>query len=89
LYTIPTGQNPSGTTLSNQRKEQIYKIAQKYNFIIIEDDPYWFLQFETPLLSNGPHSQAEKQKSFLSLDTDGRVVRMDSFSKILSSGNWS
>jgi len=44
LYTIPTGQNPTGSSLSDERKEEIYKIAQKHDFLIIEDEPYYFLQ---------------------------------------------
>lgn len=75
LYTIPNGGNPTGASISTERKKEIYQIARKYDLLIIEDDPYFFLQFEKPW---GP--------SFLSMDVDGRVLRMDSFSKILSSG---
>ncbi|KAM7142766.1 kynurenine/alpha-aminoadipate aminotransferase, mitochondrial isoform 2-T2 [Molossus nigricans] len=50
-------------------------LARKYDFLIIEDDPYYFLQFNKPWAP-----------TFLSMDTDGRVIRADSFSKILSSG---
>lgn len=74
LYTIPNGVNPTGASLTLDRKQTIYKIAQKYNLLILEDDPYYFLQFSKPV------------PSFLSLDTDGRVLRFDSFSKVLSSG---
>lgn len=75
LYVNPTGANPTGTNLSYKRKEKIYELAQKYDFLILEDDPYYFLHF------------LEKQpSSFLSMDTDGRVIRFDSFSKILSAG---
>ncbi|XP_051159721.1 kynurenine/alpha-aminoadipate aminotransferase, mitochondrial-like isoform X2 [Leptopilina boulardi] len=75
LYVNPTGANPTGTVLSDKRKEKIYELAQKYDFLILEDDPYYFLHF------------LDKQPlSFLSMDTDGRVVRFDSFSKILSAG---
>jgi kynurenine/2-aminoadipate aminotransferase len=84
LYTIPTGQNPSGATLDNARREKIYAIAQKHDFLIIEDDPYWYLRLN-PL----PGQQATEEselKSFFSMDVDGRVVRTDSVSKILSSG---
>ena len=49
--------------------------CSEYNLIILEDDPYFFLQY----LPNRP-------SSFLSLDTEGRVLRFDSFSKVLSSG---
>ncbi|XP_072113202.1 kynurenine/alpha-aminoadipate aminotransferase, mitochondrial isoform X1 [Mobula birostris] len=75
LYTIPNGGNPTGASMTAERKMEIYQIARKYDLLIIEDDPYFFLQFEKPWAP-----------SFLSLDVDGRVLRTDSFSKILSSG---
>ena len=75
LYIIPTAQNPSGATLSQSRRREIYQLAQDYDLIILEDDPYWFLH---------PHRQ--QYQSFLSMDVDGRVLRFDSFSKVISSG---
>ncbi|XP_020853523.1 kynurenine/alpha-aminoadipate aminotransferase, mitochondrial [Phascolarctos cinereus] len=75
LYTVPNGNNPTGTSLTYERKKEIYELARKYDFLIIEDDPYYFLQFNMPWAP-----------TFLSMDTDGRVIRTDSFSKILSSG---
>ncbi|KAM8938665.1 kynurenine/alpha-aminoadipate aminotransferase, mitochondrial [Pelodytes ibericus] len=75
LYTIPNGGNPTGASLTTERKLEIYKLAQQYDLIIIEDDPYYFLQFNKPYAP-----------SFLSMDVDGRVIRADSMSKILSSG---
>ncbi|NXY71880.1 AADAT protein, partial [Glareola pratincola] len=75
LYTIPNGCNPTGNSLTAERKKEIYQLARKYDFLIIEDDPYYFLQFEKPWAP-----------TFLSMDVDGRVIRTDSFSKILSSG---
>lgn len=75
LYTIPTAQNPSGSTLSNERRQKVYEIAQEHDIIIMEDDPYYFL-----------HPNREHLKSFLSMDTDGRVLRFDSMSKLISSG---
>uniref|UniRef100_A0A8D0HVJ8 Kynurenine/alpha-aminoadipate aminotransferase, mitochondrial n=1 Tax=Sphenodon punctatus TaxID=8508 RepID=A0A8D0HVJ8_SPHPU len=75
LYTIPNGANPTGTSLTTDRKKEIYQLAQQYDFLLIEDDPYYFLQFEKPWAP-----------TFLSMDVDGRVIRTDSFSKILSSG---
>nr|CAI5826667.1 unnamed protein product [Callosobruchus analis] len=75
LYINPTGSNPTGITMSTERKKEIYKICCKYNIIILEDDAYFFLHF------------LDKQPvSFLSLDTEGRVIRFDSMSKVLSSG---
>ncbi|CCE62973.1 hypothetical protein TPHA_0D03370 [Tetrapisispora phaffii CBS 4417] len=100
LYTIPTGQNPTGSSLSDERKEAIYKIACKHDFIIIEDEPYYFLQTGPYLKDLEQRKKYEDQqeqqnheqflkslaKTFLSLDTEGRVIRMDSFSKVLAPG---
>lgn len=96
LYTIPTGQNPTGSCLSAERRKEIYKIAQKHDFIIIEDEPYYFLQMEpyTPEKgsrdSKGAHTHQEfidaLMTSFIKLDVDGRVLRLDSFSKVLAPG---
>ncbi|XP_024946214.1 kynurenine/alpha-aminoadipate aminotransferase, mitochondrial [Cephus cinctus] len=75
LYVNPTGANPTGTVLSEDRRKRIYELAQRYDFLILEDDAYFFLHF----LEKPP-------TSFFSLDTDGRVIRFDSFSKIISAG---
>ena len=45
LYLVPNGGNPTGAGLTLDRKKEIYKIAQDYNLIIMEDDPYFYLQF--------------------------------------------
>ncbi|XP_071118324.1 kynurenine/alpha-aminoadipate aminotransferase, mitochondrial-like [Haliotis cracherodii] len=73
LYIIPSFCNPTGTIMTEQRKRKIYNVAREFNILILEDDPYYFLQ--SPLVP-----------SFLSMDTDGRVIRTDSFSKTLSPG---
>jgi len=74
LYTIPTGSNPTGASTSLERKQQVMEIARENDLVIIEDDPYYFLQFNP------------KTPSYQSMDTEGRVIRSDSLSKILSSG---
>lgn len=75
LYTIPTGANPSGGTLPLDRRRKLYATAQEHDMLIIEDDPYYWLQFGDT-----------RQASLLSMDVDARVIRFDSFSKIMSSG---
>ena len=96
LYTIPTGQNPTGGTLSTERRLAIYKIAQKYDFIIVEDEPYYYLQMDTFTTDKSArksetmsHDDFLKSlvKSYLSIDTEGRVVRLDSYSKVLAPGS--
>ncbi|KAI9209309.1 pyridoxal phosphate-dependent transferase [Polychytrium aggregatum] len=75
FYTVPAGGNPTGLTTTLERKHQIYEIAKRHNFIILEDDPYYYLQFNK-----------HRIPSYFSFDSDGRVLRFDSFSKILSAG---
>ncbi|KAG7201107.1 hypothetical protein KM043_003903 [Ampulex compressa] len=75
MYVNATGSNPTGTVLPLERRKEIYRIACEYNFLILDDDPYHFMHFEDV-----------EPKSFLSLDTEGRVIRLDSFSKVVSSG---
>jgi DNA-binding transcriptional MocR family regulator len=45
LYLIPTGNNPSGTVISDERRKKIYDLACRYDFLIVEDDPYVFLSY--------------------------------------------
>ncbi|CAL1688343.1 unnamed protein product [Lasius platythorax] len=75
MYINPTGTNPTGIIIPLERRKEIYRIACEYNFLILDDDPYHFVHFDK-----------EEPKSFLSLDTEGRVIRLDSFSKVISSG---
>ncbi|OZJ03672.1 hypothetical protein BZG36_03543 [Bifiguratus adelaidae] len=75
LYTISTAGNPSGITPHMDRKKQVYEICRKYNVLILEDDPYYYLQFELPRIA-----------SYFSIDEDARVLRFDSMSKILAAG---
>ncbi|KAK5989568.1 Aminotransferase swnA [Cladobotryum mycophilum] len=94
LYTIPSGHNPTGITQSTTRKKAIYQIAERHDLLILEDDPYFFLrlnEFSTPLDTYPPFSLFDKfreslPKSYLSLDKSGRVIRVESTSKILAPG---
>ncbi|XP_038055167.1 kynurenine/alpha-aminoadipate aminotransferase, mitochondrial-like [Patiria miniata] len=75
LWLNPTCNNPAGVTTSAERRKEIYAIAQEYNLFIVEDDPYYYLQENRPRIP-----------SYLSIDVDGRVLRFDSFSKVISPG---
>lgn len=75
FYINPTAANPTGVTIPLDRKKEIYKICCQYNILILEDDAYYFMDF-----------QDGKPVSFLSLDVEGRVLRFDSLSKVLASG---
>ncbi|PKY01582.1 amino acid aminotransferase [Aspergillus campestris IBT 28561] len=96
LYTIPTGQNPTGATQQGERRKAIYEVAQKHDVIIVEDEPYYFLQMQPytgpdaePVPPPKTHDDFIKSliPSYLSLDVDGRVIRLESFSKVLSPGS--
>lgn len=75
LYTIPTFQNPSGITMSLEKRYKLLELAEKYDFLIIEDNPYGDLRFA-----------GEDVPTIKSLDKNGRVIYCSSFSKILSPG---
>ncbi len=75
LYLIPNFQNPTGNCTSWKRRQQVYELAKKYNFVILEDNPYGDIRFE-----------GEDIPSIKSLDTDGRVIYTGTFSKILAPG---
>ena len=75
LYLIPTFQNPSGITMSAEKRRIVYDIAKKHNLIIIEDNPYGELRFS-----------GEDIPTIKSIDDEGIVVYCGSFSKILSAG---
>jgi 2-aminoadipate transaminase len=75
IYTIPTGQNPTGITMSLDRRKHLYEIASQYDLLIVEDGAYNHLVYE----------QVEV-KSIKSMDVEGRVIFVGSFSKVLGTG---
>ncbi|KAL6944281.1 hypothetical protein ACO0RG_001013 [Hanseniaspora osmophila] len=99
MYTIATGHNPTGLTQSTESRQAIYEICCEHNIIIIEDDPYGYLNMT-------PYDQANPMKnpyieerygvehyckkilspSYMSMDTEGRVLRCETFSKVAAPG---
>ncbi|WP_077369307.1 aminotransferase-like domain-containing protein [Anaerosalibacter sp. Marseille-P3206] len=75
IYVIPDFQNPSGRTWSEDRRKRIVELANEYNVVIIEDNPYGELRFEGEFLPAVKH-----------YDTEGRVVFLGTFSKIFCPG---
>lgn len=138
MYTVTMGQNPTSGLLSLKRRKEIYAICQKFDVLIVEDDPYFYIQFphaanelsqrwrdgqlasvnhfaeqginyQTSLavpvrgtvgcgnqrytttrmkhgVSSGYEFLDSLVPSFLSLDVDGRVIRLDTFSKTIAPG---
>lgn len=62
------------------RRRDIYGICRDFSILILEDDPYYYLQFSTAH-GGEPKGLTDLGQSYLSMDTDGRVIRLDSFSK--------
>ena len=75
IYVIPNFQNPTGVTMSFEKRKAVYALASKYDVLILEDNPYGDLRF------TGEHIPTIK-----SMDTENRVIYCGSFSKVLSPG---
>ena len=75
IYTIPTFQNPLGWVMSLERRRHLLETAQRHGIAILEDDCYVDLRFE-----------GEPVPAIASLDTEGVVVYVGSFSKIIGPG---
>lgn len=101
------GHNPTSGVLSVKRRQDIYRLCCEYDIIIVEDDPYWYLQFPSavseeaksrglsipkteetyrPAKSSGYDFIDSLVPSYLSVDTEGRVIRLDTFSKTVAPG---
>ena len=76
LYTIPNFQNPSGRLMTQARRDAVLAIAEEFDFLVIEDDPYGELVYV-----DGADTTAMKSR-----DTGGRVIYLGSFSKVLAPG---
>ena len=74
-YVIPDFQNPTGTTWSKRRRVRFMEIMSQTRIPIVEDNPYGELRYE-----------GEQQQSLMSLDTNGQVIGLGTFSKILCPG---
>ena len=75
VYVIPDFQNPSGITMSLAKRKRLLEIAKREDLLIFEDDPYGRLRFS-----------GDQIPSIRSLDDEGRVILMITFSKVLSAG---
>ncbi|MGQ9832311.1 MAG: aminotransferase-like domain-containing protein [Candidatus Villigracilaceae bacterium] len=85
IYILPNFQNPTGTTLSLERRRQLVELADKYGVPIIEDDPYGQLRFEgehLPSVANVDSQYRGPNGRYYS----GNVIYMSTFSKLLAPG---
>ena len=75
VYLVPNFQNPTGRTLSAERRERIVRICEHYDVPIVEDDPYGELQFE-----------GEPARSLISYDSNATIIYSGTGSKIVAPG---
>jgi DNA-binding transcriptional MocR family regulator len=75
LYTIPTFQNPSGRTLSTDRRRRLVDLVREHDVLVLEDDPYGLVRFE-----------GESPPSLFELEGGERVAYSSSFSKTVAPG---
>jgi len=75
IYTVPTYQNPTGATMSLERRERLLALAQRYQVPIVEDDPFGDLHFHQP-----------PPPPIKALDRHGHVLYLSTFSKNLAPG---
>jgi 2-aminoadipate transaminase len=75
LYLIPTFQNPTGSTLSDERRRQVVELSRERGFLVLADEVYHFLSYSgKPPRPFAAHTAAES------------VISLGSFSKILAPG---
>lgn len=75
IYLVPTFNNPTGVTLPPEKRRAVYELACKYNVLIVEDDPYSDLRYT-----------GEDVPTIKSLDREGRVIYLGTFSKTIAAG---
>jgi 2-aminoadipate transaminase len=75
VYTVPDFQNPTGVTMSLDRRRTLIDLANRHDLIVVEDTPYRHIRFAGDALP-----------TLKSLDTQGRVIHLGSFSKVLVPG---
>jgi kynurenine/2-aminoadipate aminotransferase len=73
---------------SAERRREIYALCRRYDIWIIEDDAYFYLQYNPACPTDAPglHGLSSCCTSYLSMDADGRVIRLDTFAKFLAPG---
>ncbi|KAJ7157622.1 TdiD protein [Mycena crocata] len=87
LYTIPYGGNPTGATATVERRREVLQLAREHDFLIMEDDPYFYLFYGTdPTVRPPSYFTMEASDPSCAGHPTGRVLRFDSISKILSAG---
>ncbi|PJM76900.1 PLP-dependent aminotransferase family protein [Bifidobacterium felsineum] len=84
IYTIPTFQNPTGSTMPAARRKELIDVARKYQCLIIEDDAYGELWYGRPDAGRG--GNAKRPVPLKGMENAGYVMYLSTFSKTVTSG---
>ncbi len=85
IYALPNFQNPSGVTLSRERRHEVIRLADHYGVPIIEDDPYGQLRYEGEHVSSLVAIDAQ-ERSHNGAPYTGNIIYLSTFSKTLAPG---
>ncbi|KAJ3175142.1 Aromatic/aminoadipate aminotransferase 1 [Irineochytrium annulatum] len=92
VYVIPTGQNPTGKSMSVERRRELMDMCRRLDLFVLEDDPYSMLQmpaYAPPGAGRAAYKYPGVEgllPTLASLDTEGRVIMMYTFSKVIAPG---
>ena len=86
IYVLPNFQNPSGCTLSLERRMQLVELADKYGVPIIEDDPYGQLRYEGEHIPSVATLDSRYRNEDCNDEYTGNVIYLSTFSKLLAPG---
>jgi len=75
LYTVPSFQNPTGVSMTLERRKELMELASRYDLVIVEDNPYGELRYS-----------GKAMPPLKAMDKEGRVVYLGTLSKVLSPG---
>ena len=73
IYVVPTFNNPTGYTWTNKNRKEFLNIINKYNILVLEDDPYSLINFTN-----------KKYKSLYELNNGKNIIYLGTFSKLIS-----
>jgi 2-aminoadipate transaminase len=86
IYVLPNFQNPSGTTLSIERRKRLILLADQYGVPIVEDDPYGQLRYDGDHIPSVVYLDSRYRNNDTDGEYTGNVIYLSTFSKLLSPG---
>jgi 2-aminoadipate transaminase len=86
IYILPNFQNPSGSTMSIERRKRLILLADQYGVPIVEDDPYGQLRYDGNHISSVVYLDSQYRNNDTDGEYTGNVIYLSTFSKLLAPG---